>query len=215
MRLVEHPEWITALRPVTPDDPLRVLVSGCMGGMMCGIDGTDYGMGAALGWLHALPQVRAFPFCPEDVGLGTPRTMPDIHGGDGRDVLAGRARVLDEHGADLTEGMLRGAQAMAQHARAHRVELAILTDMSAACGSQVISLGCRYDQPRGFQQGVGVATAMLLRDGVTVVSQRDHRTLGLLRARLDPTFTPDPQALDHHEGQWCVDTFGPGGFSTD
>ena len=69
--------------------------------------------------------------------------MPDIHGGDGVDVLAGRARVLDEHGSDLTEAMLAGARAMLAFARDNGAELAILTDMSAACGSQVISDGCR------------------------------------------------------------------------
>jgi uncharacterized protein YbbK (DUF523 family) len=52
--------------------------------------------------------------------------MPDIHGGDGFDVLAGRAKVLDEHGRDLTAQMLAGAEAMLLFARAQRAELAIL-----------------------------------------------------------------------------------------
>jgi uncharacterized protein YbbK (DUF523 family) len=65
--------------------------------------------------------------------------MPDIHGGDGYDVLDGRARVVDEHGTDLTEKMLTGAQGMLACALENRVELAVLTDMSAACGSQGVS----------------------------------------------------------------------------
>ena len=207
MRLVELGGDL-GLRIPTVADPLRVLVSGCLAGLPCGVEGTDYGLGAVLREMLALPTVRATPFCPEDHGLGTPRTMPDIHGGDGHDVLDGRARVLDEHGADLTEGMIRGAEAMLAHARAHAVELAILTDMSAACGSQVISDGCRLVPVRSFTAGVGVATACLLRAGFPVVSQRDPKTLGKVRALLDPTFEPDPAALDWHESPWYVGWFG-------
>ncbi|MCA9490627.1 MAG: DUF523 domain-containing protein [Myxococcales bacterium] len=134
--------------------------------------------------------------------------MPDLHGGDGREALDGRASVLDEHGVDLTEGMIRGAEAMVAHALAQRVELAVLTDMSAACGSQVISDGCRFDHPRRFQRGVGVATAALLRAGVPVVSQRDLATLERLREQAEPGYVADPSAIDWHRQRWYVETFG-------
>lgn len=104
-----------------------------------------YGLEGARPDLLDDPRVRVVPFCPEDAGIGTPRGMPDIYDGHGFDVLDGRARVRDEHGTDLTEGMLRGAQAMLVHAREHDIDFAILTDGSAACGTQVITLGCRYD----------------------------------------------------------------------
>lgn len=61
--------------------------------------------------------------------------------------------------------MLAGARAMLAHARAHDVALALRTDKSAARGSQVISDGCRFDGPRRFRAGVGVAAAMLLDGG--------------------------------------------------
>lgn len=208
MSLPHEPETLSRLRTPTREDPLRVLVSGCMLGQGCGVDGTDYGMGGALGDFLSLPTLTFTWFCPEDHALGTPRTLPDIHGGDGFDVLDGRARVLDEHGHDLTEGMLRGARAMLDAARAARVELAILTDMSAACGTQVISDGCRLVPERRYRAGAGVAAALLVRSGIPVVSQRDHRTLGRLRARLDPTFRSDPAARDHHETDWYVGYFG-------
>lgn len=210
MRLPHAPDGIAALRAPTPSDPLRVLVSGCLSGLPCGVDGTDYGMGRALRDLLSLPTLRAIPFCPEDSGIGTPRTMPDIHGGDGHDVLDGRAKVLDEHGVDLTEKMIAGARNMLAHAEEHRVELAILTDMSAACGTQVISKGCRLVEKREFTAGVGVAAALLSRSGVPVVSQRDYRTMGRIRALLDPAFTPDPAAVDHHETEWYLGYFGKG-----
>lgn len=207
MLLAHHPEAVEALRRPTPQSPLRVLVSGCLAGLPCGVEGTDYGLGAVLADLLALPTLEVFHACPEDFGIGTPRTMPDLHGGDGHGVLDGRARVLDEHGTDLTERMLRGARHMLETATRHAVELCILTDMSAACGTQVISLGCRFDDPRRFQNGPGVAAALLLRAGYPVVSQRDHRTLARVRARVDPRHVPDPSAIDWHESDWYRATF--------
>lgn len=201
-RLPHDEEAFRRLRIPSVDHPLRILVSGCLAGWGCGTDGSDYGLKPTLAQILALPAAAAFPFCPEQHGLGTPRNMPDIHGGDGFDVLDGRARVLDEHGNDLTAQMLEGATAMLQHARAHGAELAILTDMSAACGSQVISDSCRLVEQRKFHRSVGVATAALLRAGLPVVSQRDHRTVGRLRALMDPTYTPDPAAIDYHECEW-------------
>ncbi|MEZ4266210.1 MAG: DUF523 domain-containing protein [Myxococcota bacterium] len=126
MLLAHHGAGLDAIRRPTAAEPWRVLVSGCIAGWRCGVDGTDYGLGASLDDLFALPTVRPLPFCPEQHALGTPRTTPDIHGGDGADVLAGRARILDEHGTDLTAAMVAGARAMLAFAEASRAELAIL-----------------------------------------------------------------------------------------
>ncbi len=209
MRLAHAPEALASIRTPSEADPLRILVSGCLAGLGCGVDGTDYGLGrAAVTDLFGLDVVRVVSFCPEDHGIGTPRTMPDIHGGDGFDVLDGRARVLDEHGVDLTEPMRRGAQAMVERAQEAEVELAILTDMSAACGSQVISDGCRLVAEPAYQLGVGVAAAALLRAGVPVVSQRDFWTLEQLRSKLIEGYEPDPEARDHHQHPWTKAHFG-------
>lgn len=207
LRLPHSPEALTALRRPTVDDPLRVLLSGCMLGQGCGIDGTDYGMKDALGDLVIVPTIKIFSFCPEDFALGTPRRMPDIHGGDGFDVLDGKARVLDDLGTDISEKMMTGGRAMLDFAKQNAVELAILTDMSGACGSQVISDGCRLVPDRRYRIGVGVATATLLRGGIPCVSQRDKRTLGILRSMLDPAFQVDPAAIDHHQTPWYREYF--------
>jgi uncharacterized protein YbbK (DUF523 family) len=196
------------LRQPTADNPWRVLLSGCLAGLPCGVDGTDYGFGGTLAAFFAHENVEALPFCPEDAGLGTPRGWPDIHGGDGMDVLDGTARVLDPDGHDLTAGMIAGAQAMARFAETHEVDFAILLDMSGACGSQVISDGSRFVEERTYRRGVGVAAACLLRAGLPVVSQRDFRTLAALQSRLDPTYEPDGAACDHHETEWYRTYFG-------
>ena len=208
MKVVDHPDFFDSLRTVTPADPLRVLMSGCMMGQPCGVDGTDYGFGNALASLRQLPTVRVTGFCPEAHSLGTPRTWPDIHGGDGHDVLHGRARVLDEKGADLTAPMIEGAHAMVAQARAMDAELCLLMDMSAACGTQVISLGCRFDPDRQYQQGSGVAAAALSEAGFWVMSQRDFKSLDALMSLLDEKHKPTAGLLDHHEHPWTVGHFG-------
>ena len=205
MLLAHHPQALAALREPTLADPWRVLCSGCLLGWGCGVDGTDYGLGRVLPAFLALPKLRPFPFCPEQHALGTPRAMPDIHGGDGVDVVDGRARVLSEQGDDLTEKMLEGARAMLAFAREHAIELAVLTDMSAACGTQVISDGCRLVPARRWQRGVGVAAALLLDAGLPIVSQRDHLTLARLRARLEPSYAPPADARDHHQHPWVLE----------
>jgi uncharacterized protein YbbK (DUF523 family) len=202
MLLPYETSLVDALRAPTAADPWRVLVSGCLAGWSCGVDAGDYGLGAKLAGFLALSRIRPLPFCPEQHALGAPRTMPDIHGGDGVDVLRGRARVFDEHGADLTERMIAGGRAMLAFALEHHAELALLTDVSAACGSQVISDGCRLVEQRRHQKGVGVATALLLEAGIPVVSQRDFRTLALLRARLEPGYEIPVDARDHHNHPW-------------
>lgn len=210
MRLAHDRAAVAALRTPTDDAPWRALFSGCLAGQPCGVEATDYGLGAAVPDLFRHPLVHAVWFCPEDHALGTPRTMPDIHGGDGFAVLDGTAVVKDENGVDLTAAMIAGGEAMLAVARRERVELAILTDMSAACGSQVISNACRLVEHRRWQVGVGVATALLLRAGIPVVSQRDFRTLEALRARLDPRHSVDADALDHHDKDWYRGYFGVG-----
>ena len=77
--------------------------------------------------------------------------------------------------------------------------------MSAACGSQVISDGCRLVEARRYRKGVGIATAMLLQAGIPVVSQRDFRTLGRLRAHLEPGYQAPMDARDHHEHRWTLE----------
>ena len=79
--------------------------------------------------------------------------------------------------------------------------------MSAACGSQVISDGSRMLVKRSYRRGVGVATAPLLDAGILCVSQRDHYTLALLRAHLDPGYVVPRDVRDHHEHPWGLEHF--------
>ena len=206
MRLPHHPELLAALRDPSEAEPWRVLISGCLADWPVTTDG--HSMGALRpSWL-APPLVELIPFCPEDYRIGTPRGMPDLHGGDGFAVLDGRAQVLDEHDYNLTPWVIDGAHAMVALAQERTVDFALLLDRSGTCGSQVVSLGCRLVPPVNYVKGVGVATAALLRAGVHVVSQRDYQTLERLHAKLDPSHSVDPEARDHHEHPWVLEHLG-------
>jgi uncharacterized protein YbbK (DUF523 family) len=201
-------EELLSLPEPTPSHPLRILLSGCLAGWQCGFEGTSYGEWPLLQRIARAPNARVVAFCPEDFSFGTPRELCNIHGGDGFDVLDGRARVLTEAGADWTEPLLKAAHRMLALAREHQVQLALLMDMSAACGSQVISDGHRTVPDRKYRRGTGVCAALLLREGFKVISQRDFKSLGYVPQRLDPNHVPDAQALDHHETPWYREYFG-------
>ena len=194
--------YLRNLRRPSTADPLRVLVSACLTGVACGFDGTADGEYPSVLRLLSYDTVRLIRFCPEEFSFGSPREMCDIHGGDGRDVLRGKARVLTESGVDWTDGMIRAAERMLDVARRERVELAVMMDISAACGSQVIYDGNRFAPEKKYQIGAGVAAALLLENGFQVISQRDFASLEILYAKIDPQHVADESAIDHHETDW-------------
>ncbi len=194
---------------------MRVLFSACLAGVPCGVDGTPYGACPDALAIRALANVKAVEFCPEDFAFGTPRALPDLHGGNGFDVLDGRARVRTDGGEDWTEGFLEGAREMLRRAEEARIDLAILQNMSAACGTQVVSDGCRLVEERRFQVGPGVATAALLRAGFVVVNALDRRTLELLRRALDPSHVVDTSKRNYDESDWYRARYGAPSFGRD
>ena len=199
-------EAIDAWPAFTPERPLKVLVSACLAGMLVGVDGSSNGSYPDIRRLVALPNVDAILFCPEDFSFGTPRATPDIHGGTGAEVLDGRARVIASNGEDWTDGMVSAAREMLARAQAHGARLAVLMDISAACGSQVIYRGARVNAPH--QIGQGVCAALLARNGIPVVSQRDYLTLDRIMRRLDPDHESPSELKDHHEIDWHREYFG-------
>jgi uncharacterized protein YbbK (DUF523 family) len=195
------------LRTPTSEDPLRVLVSACLMGTLCGADGSSYGEYPSVLRLLQYKTVKLIPFCPEDYSFGTPREMCDIHGGTGEDVLDGKARVITESGKDWTEGMIKASEQMLHVARLRDVELAVMMDISAACGSQVIYSGSRYAENKVYQIGAGVCAALLMRNGFRVISQRDYASLEVLYAKLDLGHQIDSAAIDHNETAWYREYF--------
>jgi len=195
-------EYLKSLRTPTPANPLRVLVSACLTGIACGWEGTTYGDYPSVLKLLTYNNIRLVRFCPEEFSFGTPREICDIHGGTGMDVLDGKARVLTGSGVDWTEGMIRASERMLKLAQNEDVELAVMMDISAACGSQVIYDGNRFSENKKYQIGAGVCAAQLMRAGFKVISQRDFASLEILYSKIDPAHSINPDATDFHQHEW-------------
>jgi uncharacterized protein YbbK (DUF523 family) len=198
-----------ALRIPTAEQPLRILMSGCLALDPCGYDGSTNGNYPPTAQLLHQPLAKIIPFCPEAFSFGVPREMCDIHGGTGHDVWMGRARVLTASGVDWTEGMKAGAEAMLATAQRERAEVCILMDISAACGSSVVYGGNRLGAEHpGYRAGMGVATALLRKHGFLVISQRDFASLEPVFERVLPNYKPLPEAIDHRDTPWYRSYFG-------
>lgn len=200
-------DYLNDLRIATKENPIRVLMSACLTGLACGWDGSSYGNYPGALKLLSYDTVKIVKFCPEEFSFGTPRAMCDIHGGTGMDVLDGKARVLTEAGVDWTEGMIRASEKMLEIAKAEKVDIAVMMDTSAACGSQVIYDGNRFAENKVYQIGMGVCAAQLMRNGIRVISQRDFASLEILYSKIDSNHVIDSTKKDHHEHEWYVEYF--------
>jgi uncharacterized protein YbbK (DUF523 family) len=103
---------------------------------------------------------KALPLCPEQMGgLTTPRRKAELHRGDGRDIIAGTAAVLDESGGNVTDSYLKGAVELVRLARACGVRRAILRDRSPSCAVRRVAVDGR------IKAGRGVTAALLEAEG--------------------------------------------------
>ncbi len=144
--------------------PQPFLVSACLVGMSCRYDGAS----KPLDRLSA-ENTKVLPLCPEVAGgLGVPREAASIQGGDGYDVLDGRARVVTRSGRDVTDEFIRGARAVLSAAEHAGVQTAILKQRSPSCG-----VGQLLDRSGSKRGGDGVTTALLRRSGITVISEEE------------------------------------------
>jgi uncharacterized protein YbbK (DUF523 family) len=82
-------------------------------------------------------------------------------------VLAGRARVIDTSGDDVTAAFLRGANETLRLCRQWGVRSAVLKSRSPSCG-----VG-RIHRDAGVGPGDGVTAALLRAHGIEVISHPD------------------------------------------
>lgn len=143
-----------------------ILVSACLAGLPCRYNGsakTDRECSKMVAGGEAIV------FCPEVAsGLPTPRTPCEIVGGDGGDVLDGRAKVIDVNGRDCTEFFVLGAKKALEFVKINNINAAYLKSLSPSCGCGTI-----YDGSfSGVKiEGDGVLAALLKRNGIEVVSR--------------------------------------------
>ena len=102
------------------------MVSACLMGVNCRYDGRH---SACRELLDLAGSLFLVPFCPEQLGgLPTPRPAANITGGDGSDIAAGRGRIVNLEGLDVTGAFLRGAQESVRLAELYGVRVCIMKD---------------------------------------------------------------------------------------
>ena len=156
------------------------LVSACLAGEKCRMDGKDK---LVTEIQQLVEKGEAIPVCPEVLGgLPTPRS-PSEKRGD---------RVVNAAGEDVTEQFVRGAEEALRICMENGCSLAILKSKSPSCGCGVIHNG-KFDG--GLTEGNGVLTQTLLDAGIPVMTEAEYLKLyGLEYIRLDTPKRDEYQA---------------------
>lgn len=145
----------------------KILVSRCLLGHRVRYDGGASGPFDQLA--HWQAEGRVVALCPEVAGgLPTPRAAAEIPGGQGSEVLDGRAQVLTSDGEDVSGEFLDGARQALALVQRHGIRIAVLKAHSPSCGN-VLTYDGSFSGVK--VQGAGVTAALLARHGVQVFSE--------------------------------------------
>jgi len=146
-----------------------LLVSACLLGRPCRYDGGSRPAPAVAQRVaaHRARGGQVVAVCPEELGgLGTPRPAAELSGGDGAQVLAGRATVRrKQDGADLGPAFLRGARIAAELGAGATHALLKARSPSCGCGRTWVDGALR--------PGDGVFAALLRARGLALSSDED------------------------------------------
>jgi len=142
-----------------------IIMSACLAGLLTRYDGS------------ARPHPRltdivsrwiVVPLCPETLGgLGIPRPSCYFVGGDGLGVLQGKARVMDRTERDCTSAFVRGAEEIERVMKLVAPRFIVFKEGSPSCGVR------RVDIEGTKQPGCGVATALLRRYDIRILTEED------------------------------------------
>ncbi|MCF6246113.1 MAG: DUF523 domain-containing protein [Desulfobacula sp.] len=148
----------------------KILVSACLAGDVVRYDGKCVPLKNK--YLELLGNKGCMVKCCPEVagGMSIPRAPAQIAGGNGSDVLAGRAGVMDINGKDVSRFFIKGAESALSVVRAHHSQVVLLKDKSPSCGSHFI-----YDGTFGGRLicGDGVTAAILKQNNVYVFSDSE------------------------------------------
>ena len=145
-----------------------ILVSACLLGHRTRYDGRH---SKADDLLKLIEDRQVLAVCPEMLGgLGVPRPPARFQGAawgrEGSDVLAGRARLVNSQGVDVSRAFINGSRDALKQALETGVRRAYLKDRSPSCGHDPKGVN-----PQGGP-GQGVFTALLLEHGVEIIEVR-------------------------------------------
>lgn len=145
-----------------------ILISACLAGLNVRYNGTNCIDDRVQ---KLVLEKKAITVCPELMGgFSTPREPAEIVGGNGEDVLDGKASVIERSGRDVTELYIKGAYATLQKALEVGATQVVLKENSPSCGSAAIYNG----EFNGMKiVGEGVTTALLRRNNIVVLSEED------------------------------------------
>lgn len=161
---------------------IQVLVSSCLLGKTVRYNASDAPCDKKIlsQWQN---EGRLIHFCPEfAVGFPIPRPPAEIAGGDGKMVLSGQVKVIENTGMDVTEKFVEGAKKTCDFAIEMDVKIAILTDGSPSCGSTFV-----YDGNFTGKQisGKGVTTELLEQNGIRIFNENQIEDALVLLKSLD------------------------------
>lgn len=146
----------------------KILVSACLAGVNCTFRGKN-NLNDKI--KRMMLDKEAIALCPEVYGLlGVPRENIELVGGDGNDVLEGRARAISSSGRDVTKDVLVGANRVLDIAKRYGIKDAILKSNSPTCGNGHIYDGTFSGTLRA---GYGVLAALLKRNGIKVITEKE------------------------------------------
>ena len=151
----------TISRTVLTTGRPQAMVSACLAGYSSRYDATSrlvpfFSQGVVLGYF--------LPVCPEMwAGWSAPRLKVSILGGNGRDLLAGRGRLIDEAGLDLSGELLLAVRMILYNYRNLLPPIAYLKEGSPSCGVSDCGMG------HEGVSGPGLFSAALSACGVQLV----------------------------------------------
>lgn len=138
--------------------------SACLAGIPCRYDGSSR---PSKEILEEAKKGRIHLACPECLGgLKNPRPPAEIQGGDGFDVLDGKARVRDSEDRDLTDALVQGANRFLETVQKNGSKRVYLKSKSPSCALHHIYDGTFTGTMR---TGCGVTAALLQRAGIEVI----------------------------------------------
>lgn len=145
-----------------------IVVSACLAGLKVRYNGTHC-LNSRI--QKMVEENKVTTVCPELLGgFSTPREPAEIVGGDGEDVLNGRAKVIQKSGKDVTELYVKGAYETLKKAKEVDATIVVLKEYSPSCGSEMIYNGEFKSEKI---TGNGVTTALLRKNGFKVISEED------------------------------------------
>jgi len=142
---------------------MKKVISACLLGINCRYNGKGKFSEQAK---KEFEKNECILLCPELLAsLGVPRQPCEIVGGDGFDVLDGKAKIIDCDGKDVTKEYLSGAKKAVDIAVKSGVQEAILKSGSPTCGGGTIYDGSFLGKKT---PGYGIFAAMLKKNGIEI-----------------------------------------------